>query len=204
MNPDIFDRFVMQHRENLPGLSDSEKVREYIEWCRGNHMEEAILRLSSASKGGWSRNFTLDFTTERVIVSRKGILAKFADLGYVAGLAPYPYLLTMNNNKNNAKKNNATAPKIRKQADFVPEDLVQNENFERSIWYSDIRELALRKGWETMVTNMMGRAIVSNFLTIRTIDGKIHDFTLPVTKNGLYESIFFWLGVAVPMGIVEK
>lgn len=204
MNPDIFDRFTRQHREKLPSMSDSERVRAYMAWCKANHMEEAVLRLSSASKGGWSKNFTLDFTTERIIVSRKSFLTKFADLGYVAGLAPYPYLLTL---KNNRAKNNSDAvvvPKIRKQADFAPDDLVRSENFDRSIWYSDTRELALRKGWETMVTNMMGRAIVSNFLTIRTIDGKAYDFTLPVTKNGLYESIFFWLGVALPMGIVEK
>ncbi|AIF84931.1 hypothetical protein NTE_02893 [Candidatus Nitrososphaera evergladensis SR1] len=197
MNPQIFEAFKKRYKGKLPGMSDSEKVRTYMAWCKENRMEEVILRLSSESKGGWSNNLTLDFTTERVIVSRKSFLAKFADFGYVAGLAPYPYLLTM-------KKNTGDASKIRKQANFTPEDLLQNENLDYFVWYSDIRELALRKGWETMVTNMMGRAIVSNFLTIMTDDGKIHDFTLPVNKNGLYESVSFWLGVALPIKIVEK
>lgn len=206
MNPDIFERFTKQYREKLPGMSDSERVRAYMAWCRENHMEEVILRLSSESRGGWSRNFTLDFTTERVIVSRKSFLAKFADLGYVAGLAPYPYLLTLDRAKNN---NSSTPPKIRKQASFTPGDLLRSDNFDRFIWHSDMRELTLRKGWETMVTNMMGRAIVSNFLAIRTAataadGGKTYEFALPVTKNGLYESILFWLGVTLPIRIEEK
>ncbi|AIC15718.1 hypothetical protein [Nitrososphaera viennensis] len=201
MNPQTFDRFTKRYKGKLPGMSDSERVRTYMAWCKENHLEEVVLRLSSESKGGWSKNFTLDFTTERVIVSKKSFLAKFADLGYVAGLAPYPYLLTMNNNNDGGKDDTS---KIRKQANFTPEDLLRSENFGYSIWYSDMREFTLRKGWETMVTNMMGRAIVSNFLTIKTTDGKTYDFTLPVNKNGLYESVFFWLGVALPIRIAEK
>jgi hypothetical protein len=201
VNSHTFERFTKQYREKLSGVSHSERVKAYITWCKESHIEEVILRLSSESRGGWSKNFTLDFTTERVIVSRKSFLAKFADLGYVAGLAPYPYLLTIDRADNS---NNNTAPKIRKQASFTPEDLLRSENLDRFIWYSGMREFTLRKGWETMVTNMMGRAIVSNFLTIRTIDDKTYDFTLPVTKNGPYESVFFWLGIALPIRIAEK
>ena len=52
------------------------------------------------------------------------------------------------------------------------------------IWYSDIAEFVLRKGTETLVTNMFGRAIVSNFLSIKKSSGEGYKFTLPVNKNG--------------------
>jgi hypothetical protein len=197
MNPQIFETFTERYHQKLSGMSDAEKVRAYIAWCKEKNMEEVILRLSSESKGGWSKNLTLDFTTERIIISRKSFLTKFADFGYVAGLAPYPYLLTM--------KDNADVLKIRKQADFTPQDLLESENLEHFILYSDILEFTLRKGWETMVANMMGRAILSNFLAIRTApDDKTYNFTLPVNKNGPYESISFWVGVALPIKIEEK
>jgi hypothetical protein len=51
---------------------------------------------------------------------------------------------------------------------------------------------------ETMVANMFGRAIVSNFLHIKTTAGNDYDFTLPVNKNGTYEQIRFWIGVILP------
>lgn len=208
MEPAQFEKFLEQSGKKLlvPGRSDSDKVRVLISWCKENGIEEVILRLSSEEKGGWSKNYTLDFTTERIIVSRKSFLTKFADLGFVAGLAPYPYLLTL-------KSTSMDTVRIRKQAVLVPDELVRSENFSRAIRYSDIQELSLRKGWETTVANMMGRAIVSNFLTITTAlattaatDAKerTYKFTLPVNKNGPYESILFWLSVALPMRIVEK
>ncbi len=197
MNPQIFETFTKRYQQKLSGMSDAERVRAYIAWCKEKNMEEAILRLSSESKGGWSKNLTLDFTTERIIVSKKSFLTKFADFGYVAGLAPYPYLLTM--------KDTAKPPKIRKQANFTSQDLLESECLEHFVWYSDISEFTLRKGWETMVANMMGRAILSNFLTLKTTMGdKTYNFTLPVNKNGPYESVLFWVGVALPIKIVEK
>ncbi|WP_337862215.1 hypothetical protein [Nitrososphaera sp.] len=199
MKPADFERFLEQSGKSLqPGRSDSDKVKTLISWCRENGIEEVILRLSSEENGGWSRNYALDFTTERVIVSRKSFLTKFADLGFVAGLAPYPYLLTTKN---------MDPARIRKQANLNPEELILSENFERAILYSDIDELSLRKGWETTVANMMGRAIVSNFLTITASaggSGKTYRFTLPVNKNGPYGSIRFWLSVALPMRVIEK
>jgi hypothetical protein len=123
-------------------------------------------------------------------VTKKSFVTKFVDLGYVAGLAPYPHLLLSNKL--------GVPPKIKKQASKAPAELVNDENFAYFIWYSDIDKLSFRKGMETMVTNMFGQAIVSNFLTIMTLDGSKHDFTLPVSKNGIYQQIHFWLSVAVP------
>src|SRR5919108_618578 len=143
--------------------------------------------LISDEKGGWSRNYFLNFTTSRIIVTKKSFLTKFADLGYVAGLAPYPYRVLLKDSNSSNIKTRATSS---------PEELLERESF--YIWYSDISEFVLRKGIETLVANMFGRAIVSNFLHIKTSSGKEYNFTLPVNKNGTYEQIRFWIGVVLP------
>jgi hypothetical protein len=187
MDSVLFDKFLKESKRRLNDKSDSEKVRVFIDWCIKNGYEEVILRISSEEKGGWAKNYFLDFTTNRIIATKKSFLKKFADMGYVAGLAPYPYLVLL-------KDSNSS--NIRSQATSSPEELLKRQAF--SIWYSDIAEFVLRKGIETMVTNMFGRAIVSNFLHIKTSAGKEYNFTLPVNKNGTYEQIRFWIGVILP------
>jgi hypothetical protein len=187
MDSGLFDKFLKESKKRLNDKSDSEKVRVYIDWCLKNNYEEVILRISSEEKGGWARNYLLDFTTNRIIVTKKSFFTKFVDLGYIAGLAPYPYLVLL-------KDSNSS--NIRSRATSSPEELVKREGF--SIWYSDIAEFVLRKGIETTVANMFGRAIVSNFLRIKTSSGKEYNFTLPVNKNGTYEHIRFWIGVVLP------
>lgn len=188
MDSGLFDKFLKESKKRLNGKSDSEKVRVFIDWCLKNNYEEVILRISSEEKGGWARNYILDFTTSRIIVAKKSFLTKFADLGYVAGLAPYPYLVLL-------KDSNPS--KIRSQATTSPEQLLKKQQ-SFYIWYSDIAEFVLRKGTETLVTNMFGRAIVSNFLSIKKSSGEDYNFTLPVNKNGTYEQIRFWMGVVLP------
>jgi hypothetical protein len=188
MDSGLFDKFLKESKKRLNGKSDSEKVRVFIDWCLKNNYEEVILRISSEEKGGWARNYILDFTTSRIIVTKKSFLTKFADLGYVAGLAPYPYLVLL-------KDSNPS--KIRSQATTSPEQLLKKQQ-SFYIWYSDIAEFVLRKGTETLVTNMFGRAIVSNFLSIKKTSGEDYNFTLPVNKNGTYEHIRFWIGVVLP------
>jgi hypothetical protein len=187
MNSGLFEKFLMQSKKTLTGKSDSEKVRTFIDWCVKNNCEEVILRISSEEKGGWARNHFLDFTTNRIIVTKKSLLTKFADVGYVAGLAPYPYLVLLKDSKSSSTKAKATSS---------PEELLKKEGF--YISYSDITEFVLRKGIETTVANMFGRAIVSNFLHIKTLSGKEYDFSLPVNKNGTYEQIRYWIGVVLP------
>jgi hypothetical protein len=188
MDSGLFDKFLKESKKRLNGKSDSEKVRVFIDWCLKNNYEEVILRISSEEKGGWARNYILDFTTSRIIVAKKSFLTKFADLGYVAGLAPYPYLVLL-------KDSNPS--KIRSQATTSPEQLLKKQQ-SFYIWYSDIAEFVLRKGTETLVINMFGRAIVSNFLSIKKTSGEDYNFTLPVNKNGTYEHIRFWIGVVLP------
>jgi hypothetical protein len=188
MDSGLFDKFLKESKKRLNGKSDSEKVRVFIDWCLKNNYEEIVLRISSEEKGGWARNYILDFTTSRIIVTKKSFLTKFVDVGYVAGLAPYPYLVLL-------KDSNPS--KIRSQATTSPEQLLKKQQ-SFYIWYSDIAEFVLRKGTETLVTNMFGRAIVSNFLSIKTSSGEGYKFTLPVNKNGTYEQIRFWMGVVLP------
>jgi hypothetical protein len=188
MDSGLFDKFLKESKKRLNGKSDSEKVRVFIDWCLKNNYEEIVLRISSEEKGGWARNYILDFTTSRIIVTKKSFLTKFVDVGYVAGLAPYPYLVLL-------KDSNPS--KIRSQATTSPEQLLKKQQ-SFYIWYSDIAEFVLRKGTETLVTNMFGRAIVSNFLSIKKTSGEDYNFTLPVNKNGTYEHIRFWMGVVLP------
>jgi hypothetical protein len=188
MDSGLFDKFLKESKKRLNGKSDSEKVRVFIDWSLKNNYEEIVLRISSEEKGGWARNYILDFTTSRIIVTKKSFLTKFVDVGYVAGLAPYPYLVLL-------KDSNPS--KIRSQATTSPEQLLKKQQ-SFYIWYSDIAEFVLRKGTETLVTNMFGRAIVSNFLSIKKTSGEDYNFTLPVNKNGTYEHIRFWMGVVLP------
>ena len=187
MNSALFEKFLIESRKALDAESDSEKLRTFIDWCVKNNYEEVILRISSEEKGGWARNHFLDFTTQRIIATKKRFLTKFADLGYVAGLAPYPYLVLLKDSKSS---------NIKAQATSNPDELLKKDGF--YIWYSDIAEFVLRKGTETLVANMFGRAIVSNFLHVKTLSGKEYDFTLPVNKNGTYEQIRYWISVILP------
>lgn len=191
MIPEQFARFLSDSKDLLSSKSDSEKILHFIDWCKNHDIEETIMRLSSETKGGWGKNLQLDFTTSRIIVSRKAVLRKFVDLGYVAGMAPLPFLLLKN--------------KLR-ESDYGSKSCVINPgallDIDSSfcIEYSKIEGFVLRKGIETTVTNMIGRMIQSNFITIRGV-GKVYEFKLPVNKNGNYEQIAFWLGVVVPIRI---
>jgi hypothetical protein len=189
--PEQFARFLSDSKDLLNSKSDSEKILHFIDWCKNHDIEETIMRLSSETKGGWGKNLQLDFTTSRIIVSRKAVLRKFVDLGYVAGMAPLPFLLLKN------KLN---------ESDYGSKSCVINPaallDIDSSFYieYSKIEGFILRKGIETTITNMIGRMIQSNFIMIRTV-GKVYEFKLPVNKNGNYEQIAFWLGVVVPIRI---
>lgn len=192
MKPFEFEQFLKLAEDNkLSSKSDSEKIKDFILWCKKKNFEENILRLSSEEKGGWSRNFSLDFTTTRIIVSKKNFLKKFVDMGYVAGIAPFPYMVL-------SKK---TKPSdVMKQYRNPPADIIKRDKSNYYIWYSDIHEFIIRKGIETTVTNMVGTMIMKNFLTIKTVN-KIYDFTLPVNKNGKFEQMHFWLSVVLPFNV---
>ncbi len=193
MTPRDFEQFLRFSKDEISDKPNSEKIRALIEWCKKNNKEEIIIRLSSEDKGGWGKNCFLDFTTTRIIVSKKNFFRKFADLGYIAGIAPYPYKLTTKN------WNNPSPTGIRKQAMITPEDLTRNsENF--YIWYSQIEGFVLRKGVETIVRNMLGTMIKANFLSVKT-SSNTYNFVIPVSKNGKFDEIHFWLRVVLPFNV---
>jgi hypothetical protein len=194
MNQFEFEQFLrFADEEALSAKSDSEKIQDFILWCKKNNFEEIILRLSSEEKGGWSKNFSLDFTTTRIILSKKRFLNKFVDLGYVAGLAPIPYMILSKKIKRSY---------VKKQYNDPPEDIIKRDRSNYYIPYSDIQQFIIRKGIETTVTNMVGTMIMKNFLTIKTAD-KTYDFALPVNKNGKFEHIHFWLSVVLPVNVTK-
>lgn len=194
MNQFEFEQFLrFADEEALSAKSDSEKIQDFILWCKKNNFEEIILRLSSEEKGGWSKNFSLDFTTTRIILSKKRFLNKFVDLGYVAGLAPIPYMILSKKIKRSY---------VKKQYNDPPEDIIKRDRSNYYIPYSDIQQFIIRKGIETTVTNMVGTMIMKNFLTIKTVN-KTYDFTLPVNKNGKFEHIHFWLSVVLPVNVTK-
>jgi hypothetical protein len=194
MNQIEFEQFLkFAEEEALSAKSDSEKIQDFILWCKKNNFEEIILRLSSEEKGGWSKNFCLDFTTTRIIVSKKSFLNKFVDLGYVAGLAPIPYMIFSKKIKRSD---------VKKQHNDPSEDIIKRDLSNYYIPYSDIQQFIIRKGIETTVTNMVGTMIMKNFLTIKTVN-KTYDFTLPVNKNGKFEQIHFWLSVVLPVNVTK-
>jgi hypothetical protein len=195
MNQFEFEQFLkFAEEEALSAKSDSEKIQDFILWCKKNNFEEIILRLSSEEKGGWSKNFCLDFTTTRIIVSKKNFLNKFVDLGYVAGLAPIPYMIL---SKKIIKRSD-----VKKQHNDPLEYIIKRDRSNYYIPYSDIQQFIIRKGIETTVTNMVGTMIMKNFLKIKTVN-KTYDFTLPVNKNGKFEQIHFWLSVVLPVNVTK-
>jgi hypothetical protein len=191
VTPQQFSRFLSDSKDSLSAKSDSEKILHFIDWCKSHNIEETIMRLSSETKGGWGKNLQLDFTTNRIIVSRKGVLRKFVDLGYVAGMAPLPFLIL---------KNKLSESNYGSKSCIINPAAVLDIDSSFYIEYNKIDGFILRKGIETTITNMVGRMIQSNFITIRSV-GKVHEFTLPVNKNGNYEQIVFWLGIVVPIRI---
>lgn len=194
MRPQEFREFLKYSRARIENLSDPEKIQLLIDWCNRKGLEELLLRLSSESKGGWGENTFLDFTTKRLIISKKEFFRKFLDLGYVAGMAPYPYLILSKKIKD--------SDIMKKSASIdVASILQRTQSF--YIWYGDIKLLELRKGTETIVHNMMGSMIQTNFLTLTTGD-KTYDFKLPTKKDGHFERIFFWLDSVIPVTVVKS
>jgi hypothetical protein len=129
-----------------------------------------------------------------MIVSKKNFFRKFADLGYIAGIAPYPYKLTTKN------WNELNLPETKKQALIIPEDVLMENSSTFYIWYSSIEEFVVRKGVETTVRNMLGTMIRANFLKVKT-SNKTYNFAIPVRKNGTFDEIHFWLSVVLPLNL---
>lgn len=196
MQLEDFERFlIFAGDHSLQAKSDVEKIKTFMSWCQRGGFEEVIVRLSSENKGGWGNNFLLDFTTHRIIISKKKFIRKFVDVGYIAGMAPFPYMLI--------SKQNLKLSDLKERPIIIdPESNLKKgspSNF--FIPYSEIQEIIIRKGIDSVVTNMLGSMITTNFLTINTLNN-IHDYRLPVSKNGTFEAIHYWLSTVVPARVL--
>ena len=198
MQPEDFERFlVFAGDHSLQDKSDVEKIKIFISWCQRNGFEEVIVRLSSENKGGWGNNSLLDFTTYRTIISKKKFIRKFVDVGYIAGMAPFPYMLVT--------KQNLKLSDLKKRPIIIDPKSNPNRGSPSNFFipYSEIQEIIIRKGVQTLVTNMLGSMITTNFLTIKTASDS-YDYMLPVRKNGTFEQIHYWLSVVVPANVIAN
>lgn len=194
MEPEQFREFLKYSKGRIASLSDPEKIQLFMDWCNRKGLEELMLRLSSESRGGWGENTFLDFTTKRIIISKKEFFRKFLDLGYVAGMAPYPYLILREKIKNSEI--------VKKSARIDVSSILQRpQSF--YVWYGDVKALEIRKGTETIVHNMMGSMIQTNFLTLTTRENS-YDFKLPTKKDGHFDRIYFWLDSVIPVKVVKS
>jgi hypothetical protein len=195
MKADEFQQFLKfaEDHHSLYDKSDKEKIQTFISWCKKSGFEEVIIRLSSETKGGWGKNFLLDFTTNRITISKKKFFRKFVDIGYIAGMAPFPYMLV-------SKKNFKLSDLRNRSVTINPQDTLEKDSSNFFILYSDIQEVIIRKGIDSIVTNMLGSMITTNFLTIKT-SSKRYDYRLPVSKNGTFEEIRYWLSAVIPVKV---
>ena len=192
LNPSEFEQFLRYSQIRSSTKSDPEKISSFIQWCKNKGIEEVILRLSTEEKNWLHENYFLDFTTSRVIISKKSFTRKILDTGFVAGMAPFPYMILVKDKK---------VPDFKQGISLNTSEIIRKDISNFFIRYSEIEKLYLRKGIETIVSNMLGTAISANFLTIKATNGKEYAFRLPVSKNGSFEKICYWLENSLPIKI---
>jgi hypothetical protein len=192
LNPSEFDEFLDYNQKCSPSASDTERISSFIGWCKNKGIEEVIIRLSTEDKNWLHNNYFLDFTTSRVIISKKKFTRKFLDTGFIAGMAPFPYRVLAKGQKR---------PDFKKQSLLSPSEILSKDNSNFYIHFSEFREVSMRRGTETTITNMLGTAISANFLTIKSANGKEYEYRLPVGKNGSFEKMYYWLSKILPIKI---
>ena len=170
---------------------DIENILHFIEWCNNNNYEELLLRLNSERQGGLGYNSIIDFTNKRVIVTRKKIIDRIFDMGFVAGLGPFPYMIL------SQKKQQS---KIKDSAKLQIEKILHDPNLECTITYNGISKIIMKKGSNSLVHNMFGSFISKYYLTIFTTNNK-YEYILPMKKNGDFDKMSYWMKTLLPIQI---
>lgn len=184
MNIQEFNQFLKltsEGREN----SDIQKIKMFIDWCNKNNYEEILLRLSSEKDAGLGDNRIIDFTTKRIIITKKSFIKKFLDVGYVAGMGPFPYII-LSEKKHTSKIKDSAKVDVRK--------IMNRSDFEYSLDYDLVDEVIVSQGSSSVVRNMFGSFIAKNDLTIIT-DKQRYEYILPTKKNGDFYRMTHWLQV---------
>lgn len=168
-----------------------ENLLYFIEWCNDNNYEELLVRLNSEKQGGLGYNSIIDFTTRRIIITRKTIIKRIFEIGFVAGLGPFPYMIL-------SKKKQQS--KIKDSAKLQIEKILHDQNLECIINYNDILKIVIKKGSNSVVRNMFGSFITKNYMTIFTKNNK-YEYTLPIKKNGEFNKMSYWMKSILPVEI---
>lgn len=184
MNLQEFNEFL-KYTNNKKHDSDIQKVKSFMEWCNKNNYEEILLRLSSEEHGGLGNSSIVDFTTKRIITTKRSFLNRFLDIGYVAGMGPFPYMIL------SKKKQHS---KIKNSANFDLKRIINNPNLELSIDYDLVKEIIVNRGSNAIVRNMFGSFISKNYLSIVT-SSDTYQYILPTKKNGDFFKMSHWLKI---------
>jgi hypothetical protein len=165
---------------------------DFIDWCNNNNHEELLVRLSSEKQGGLGYDSVIDFTTKRIIITRKKLMNRIFELGFVAGLGPFPYMIL-------SKKKQQS--KIKGSAKLKIEKILQDENLEFTISYIDVQKIVIKRGSNSIVRNMLGSFITKNYLTILTKTNNKYEYVLSIKKNGDFSKMFYWMKSILPVEI---
>ena len=164
----------------------------FIDWCNNNNHEELLVRLSSEKQSGLGYNSVIDFTTKRIIITRNKLINRIFELGFVAGLGPFPYMIL-------SKKKQQS--KIKDSAKLKIEKILQDENLEFTISYIDVQKIVIKRGSNSIVRNMLGSFITKNYLTILTKTNNKYEYVLSIKKNGDFSKMFYWMKSILPVEI---
>jgi hypothetical protein len=191
---------VDDFKEFLDFLNHNKKDKEnsvvnlldFIDWCNNNNHEELLVRLSSEKQGGLGYDSVIDFTTKRIIITRKKLMNRIFELGFVAGLGPFPYMIL-------SKKKQQS--QIKDSAKLKIEKILQDENLEFTISYIDVQKIVIKRGSNSIVRNMLGSFITKNYLTILTKTNNKYEYVLSIKKNGDFSKMFYWMKSILPVEI---
>jgi hypothetical protein len=181
--------FLNHNKKDNENIVDN--LLYFIEWCNENNYEELLVRLNSEKQGGLGYNSIIDFTTRRIIITRKTIIKRIFEIGFVAGLGPFPYMIL-------SKKKQQS--KIKDSAKLQIEKILHDQNLECIINYNDILKIIIKKGSNSVVRNMFGSFITKNYMTIFTKNNK-YEYTLPIKKNGEFNRMSYWMKSLLPVEI---
>ncbi len=193
MEFDDFKEFldILNHNKKDNGNSIV-NLLSFIDWCNNNNHEELLVRLSSEKQSGLGYNSVIDFTTKRIIITRNKLINRIFELGFVAGLGPFPYMIL-------SKKKQQS--KIKDSAKLKIEKILQDENLEFTISYIDVQKIVIKRGSNSVVRNMFGSFITKNYLTIFTKANNKYEYVLSIKKNGEFNKMFYWMKSILPVEI---
>jgi hypothetical protein len=193
MEFDDFKEFLdFLNRNKKDNENSVVNLLDFIDWCNNNNHEELLVRLSSEKQGGLGYDSVIDFTTKRIIITRKKLMNRIFELGFVAGLGPFPYMIL-------SKKKQQS--KIKDSAKLKIEKILQDENLEFTISYIDVQKIVIKRGSNSIVRNMLGSFITKNYLTILTKTNNKYEYVLSIKKNGDFSKMFYWMKSILPVEI---